>query len=99
MSYGSLAWQFVTGLPYLRDTSDIDVAVKIASRTDLEGALTVLRAADEMKGPKIDGELIWADESAVNWRECDAGGAELLVKNPDGAALIARERMMERLAE
>lgn len=99
LTYGSLAWQFVTGLPYIRETSDIDVAVKLSNRADLKAALSVLRAADEMRGPRIDGELIWDDEAAVNWRECDGVGAELLVKGPDGAALCARERMMERLAD
>ena len=41
MSYGSLAWQFVTGLPYLRDTSDIDVAVKEAEAMPLPDPATM----------------------------------------------------------
>ena len=81
--YGSLAWQHLTGLAYLTDSSDLDL---LWLRQDADTTIKLLAgvsAIDDGAPMRIDGELVAADGTAVNWRELRSGAAEVIGKRMD----------------
>jgi phosphoribosyl-dephospho-CoA transferase len=92
-AFGSLLWQYRIGLPYLSPRSDLDVLWPI--RADCEiGALVAGIAAAERGAPmRIDGEVVFPDGEAVNWRELHMalnqdGPTEVLAKSIGGMRLL-----------
>lgn len=94
--YGSHGWQQLTGLSYLHAGSDLDLLLALCSpgQADAAAALlaaTVADAATRAALPRLDGELVFANGTAVAWREWAgwrAGRtARLLVRRRHGAAL------------
>lgn len=92
--FGSLAWQWITGLPYLTLDSDLDVLLSCASVGDIDGQATGIAEIEATAPMRIDGELVRPDGSAVNWREVHARCDELLVKHAGGVALVNRKRFL-----
>lgn len=90
--FGSLAWQWITGLPYLTSTSDLDLLLPCAAFGDVEAQIAGLTAVDATAPMRIDGELVFPDGAAVNWREVRARSDELLVKHAGGVAVVSRNR-------
>lgn len=88
--YGGHGWQLITGLDYLRKESDLDLCLRVqdARQADEVAALLQGFAPDT---PRLDGELIFPDGTAVAWREWQAWRAgrarHLLVKRLQGASL------------
>ena len=66
--HGSYGWQRVTGLRYLVPDSDIDLLLAVSGPEAADAAAGVLDAF-LWTGPRVDGELIFPDGSAVAWRE------------------------------
>jgi phosphoribosyl-dephospho-CoA transferase len=104
-AFGSLLWQYRTGLSYLSPQSDLDVLWPI--RTDCEvGALVADIAAAERRAPmRIDGEVVLPDGEAVNWRELHIalnqdGPRQVLAKSIGGVRLldVSRARTTGRAA-
>jgi len=87
---GSLAWHALTGLNYLTPQSDLDFVLHTRPGTDLPRLAAAIQAIETAAPMRLDGELIRADDAAVNWREFNAGARELLVKTAGGVALINR---------
>jgi len=92
-AFGSLLWQYRTGLAYLSPRSDLDVLWPV--RADCEiGALVAGIAAAERGAPmRIDGEIAFPDGEAVNWRELHLalnqdGPSEVLAKSIGGVRLL-----------
>ena len=85
--YGSLAWQWLTGLEYLTPTSDLDVLLSVPRRGDLRVAGRVLAAIDADAPMRLDGEWVDSDGAAVNWREWQTGAANVLVKTLNDVSL------------
>jgi phosphoribosyl-dephospho-CoA transferase len=86
--FGSLAWQSLTGLQYLTDSSDLDLLLPLPRHGD-PIVLTAGLAAIEATAPmRLDGELVRDDGAGVNWRELHDGAREILVKTTDGVALL-----------
>ena len=86
--FGSLAWQTLTGLDYLTNTSDLDLLLPKPRGGDL-ARLTADLAAIEAAAPmRLDGELVRDDGAGVNWRELYSGACEVLVKTTGGVALL-----------
>ena len=90
--FGSLAWQAITGMSYLRTTSDIDLLVAPATRSELEACLACLRR-HAMTLP-LDGEILFPCGAAVAWKEWDdvmrpgvAGPRRVLSKHADRVTL------------
>lgn len=98
--YGSHGWQQLSGLRYLRPGSDVDlwIAVDDAAHADTVASLLQGFAA---RRPRLDGELVFDDGSAVHWREWLAwrsGQAHgVLVKRLNGAALASQPFVPERM--
>ncbi|WP_210731753.1 malonate decarboxylase holo-[acyl-carrier-protein] synthase [Sphingomonas sp. PAMC26645] len=87
-TFGGLAWQFLTGLPYLSPSSDLDLLW-------LQGApLGELAAIDADAPMRIDGEVVASDGGAVQWRELGSATGEVLVKRLHGASTMSVEAFM-----
>ena len=91
--FGSLLWQCVTGLPYLRDASDLDLTFPCAG--DPHPVADAIAAIDRRGRPRIDGELLLPDGAACHWRELlERRGSDILVKTRDGAELRPRDALV-----
>jgi phosphoribosyl-dephospho-CoA transferase len=88
--FGSLGWQWLTGLTYLGPGSDIDIAWTLPRPERLERFLADLADIDTRATMRLDGELVHAEGAAANWRELHAGGPDLVVKTADQVLLCAR---------
>jgi phosphoribosyl-dephospho-CoA transferase len=88
--FGSLCWQWITGLTYLGPHSDVDIAWTLPRPDQLEGFLGDLADINARAPVRLDGELVRADGAGANWRELHAGGAELALKTASQALLYAR---------
>jgi phosphoribosyl-dephospho-CoA transferase len=65
--YGSFGWETLTGMIYVRPSSDLDLRVEVPDR---EMAAAVARALNALQLPiRVDGELAFPDGSAIAWRE------------------------------
>ncbi|WP_448202468.1 malonate decarboxylase holo-[acyl-carrier-protein] synthase [Azospirillum sp. sgz302134] len=88
--FGSLAWQHLSGLSYVRAGSDVDLLFAPRRWPVVEGLLAVLADLDGFhppEGPRLDGEILLPDGGAVAWRELAARPAKLLVKGPADVTL------------
>jgi phosphoribosyl-dephospho-CoA transferase len=85
--FGSLAWQHLSGEPYLRATSDVDLLLSLLGPASLQSALDVLAAHDQAT-VRLDGEVLFPGGHAVAWRELAGRPARVLVKSVDGVALL-----------
>lgn len=95
--YGSLAWQFLTGLEYLTPTSDIDLLFSAGSQQQFQQVLAALVDWERETGLRADGELTLKDNCAVAWRELLREPAQVLVKSLAGVELLPRQALLERL--
>lgn len=68
--YGGYGWQALSGLAYLRPTSDLDILWPVQSADHADRIVQTLVAYTPSEPvPRIDGELLFPDHTAVNWRE------------------------------
>lgn len=88
--FGSLAWQYLTGLDYLTDTSDIDLILECADLTTADARAAHLAGIDAAAAMRIDAELVAPDGAAVQWREWHSDAPHLLAKSPAAARLVDR---------
>jgi phosphoribosyl-dephospho-CoA transferase len=88
--YGSFGWQAISGLDHVRAGSDLDVWVAVENDRHADAVAQQLRGC-AMPQPRLDGELVFPDGSAVAWREWLAWRAQrtraVLVKRLTGATL------------
>ncbi|MEO5843285.1 MAG: malonate decarboxylase holo-[acyl-carrier-protein] synthase [Caldimonas sp.] len=91
--YGSYGWQQLSGLDYVHARSDLDLWLAVHDLAHADRIVALL-AACAVAWPRIDGELIGPDGTAVAWREYEAWRAGrvrgVLVKRLDRAAIEAR---------
>jgi phosphoribosyl-dephospho-CoA transferase len=66
--YGSYGWQAVTGLAYVCTGSDVDLLLPAADARHGDAIVALLEQSHGGR-PRLDGELCFADGSAVAWRE------------------------------
>ncbi len=89
--YGSYGWKHLTGLSHVRPGSDIDVWLSVSDTGQADAVATLLRSFGHAR-PRLDGELVFGDGTAVAWREWLAWRAgrtsALLVKKLDGSSLV-----------
>jgi phosphoribosyl-dephospho-CoA transferase len=92
-AFGSLMWQHQTGLRYLSSQSDLDVLWPVSRYCAMRPLLLGIARIEQASPVCIDGEMVFADGRAVNWRELynalrEDAPAEVLVKSMDRAALV-----------
>lgn len=97
--HGSYGWQWLTGLDHLHAGSDLDLLLTVRSAEQADQVVQVLHDA-HWPGPRLDGELIFPDGSAVAWREWPiwrAGcSSQVLVKRRDEALLESGLAWLQR---
>ena len=104
-AFGSLLWQYRTGLPYLSPRSDLDVLWPIQADCEIRTLVAGIAAAERGAPMRIDGEVVFPDGEAVNWRELhvafnQGGPSEVLAKSIGGVRLldVSRARRTGRAA-
>lgn len=66
--YGSHGWECLSRWRHTRDGSDLDLWTAVGSDAQADAVGAVLASAPESL-PRLDGELVFDDGSAVSWRE------------------------------
>jgi phosphoribosyl-dephospho-CoA transferase len=88
--YGSLAWQHLTGLPYLSDTSDLDLLWQLPPASDVDALLAGIATIAREAPMRIDGEVVGA-AGGVQWRELLGDRVDdVLVKASSGILPMSR---------
>jgi phosphoribosyl-dephospho-CoA transferase len=92
-AFGSLLWQHQTGLTYLSPRSDLDVLWPVPTDFDLLPLVSSIAEVQRDTQLRIDGEVVFPDGSAVNWRELwnehrTGGRAGVLAKTMEGVRLL-----------
>jgi len=89
--YGSHGWQLLSALDHVRAGSDIDLWLAVSDPAQADAVAARLQSVTGGL-PRLDGELVFDDGSAVAWREWLAWRAgrvkSLLVKTLTGSALV-----------
>jgi phosphoribosyl-dephospho-CoA transferase len=93
--FGALAWQALTGLPYLHARSDVDLLWDIEDARQADAIAALLQQWEARHGLRADGELRLRDGVAFSWREYASGAARLLVKTDDDARLAMRAQLFD----
>ena len=100
--FGSLAWQALSGLPYLTPRSDIDLLWHPHSHAQLQQGIALLARWEHDSGLRADGEVLFGENSAVSWREWATLKPDdiqrVLVKRESSAQLIETRELLEMLA-
>jgi phosphoribosyl-dephospho-CoA transferase len=84
--FGSLLWQFLTGIQYIGPNSDVDLlwhVTTLAQARELANGIDNVETDGELR---IDGEFILPDGAGLNWREFHRALDCVLVKTLDGVA-------------
>jgi len=68
-AFGSLLWEHLTGLAYLSPQSDLDVLWQVPADFDVLSLVFGIGQIQRDAPLRIDGEVVFPDGSAVNWRE------------------------------
>jgi phosphoribosyl-dephospho-CoA transferase len=93
LCFGSLAWQQMTGLPYLRPGSDLDLLWTARSATHAARLAQGIAAVEDTAPLRLDGELLLPSGQAVQWREWLSDAPQLLVKSITGVTMTPREAL------
>lgn len=95
--FGSLAWGFFTGLPYVRPDSDVDLLFEPDSWEGAVRLADLLSAENPPPGaPRLDGEIIILPGGwGVAWRELAARPAAVLLKGEQDAVLRPYSQLAE----
>ncbi|HEY0588089.1 MAG TPA: malonate decarboxylase holo-[acyl-carrier-protein] synthase [Pseudoduganella sp.] len=96
--FGSLALQALTGLAYLRDTSDIDLLFRPRDSAELDGGTLLL--ASHLDNLPLDGEIVFPSGQAVSWKEwftARAHSERVLVKSQSSVKLATRAELRAEL--
>ena len=68
-AFGSLLWEHLTGLRYVSPHSDLDVLWSVAPGFDVLSLVAGIAEIQREAPLHIDGEVIFPEGDAVNWRE------------------------------
>lgn len=83
-TFGSLAWQHLTGLPYLSDNSDLDLLWPLSSARHAHTLPSDIAGIAAQAPMRLDGEIVGA-LGGVQWRELTgADDDEVVVKGAVG---------------
>ena len=89
-TFGSLAWQHLTGLPYLSDHSDLDLLWRVGASKQASTLPSDIADIAHLAPMRLDGEII-CTAGGVQWRELTgADSDEILVKQQSGVHSMTR---------
>jgi phosphoribosyl-dephospho-CoA transferase len=94
--FGSLAWGFLTGLPYVRPESDVDLLFEPDSWADavrLADLLSAMEADAAPGAPRLDGEIILPGGWGASWRELAGRPRAVLLKGSQDVVLRPYEQL------
>lgn len=94
---GSAAMETVTGLPYLRDSSDIDLVVQAGSQESLSRFAAVLELLEQRFAVRMDAEVRLL-QGGVKLKELLSGQKTVLVKGKESVSLLSREQGLAALS-
>ncbi len=88
--FGSLAWQYLTGLNYLHKDFDIDLRFRINNSMELEQLAAVLRRFPQPCGKLCDIELELWNGMAFSWREFIYDSPQIMIKTVNDVFLLKK---------
>jgi phosphoribosyl-dephospho-CoA transferase len=94
---GTLAWQHLTGEPYVTPGSRVELVFRPRTRRQLEGVLALLLARDAWDGPPLAGEAVLGWNDTVAWRDLAHGRRRVLVRSGASDAVVDVERLLAGL--
>jgi phosphoribosyl-dephospho-CoA transferase len=94
---GPLAWQHLTGQPYVTDRSSVDLLLRPRTRLQLEQVIALLRVREDGDRPRLGGEVLLGWGDAVAWRDLASGRRRVLAKGMDREAVVDVERLLSVL--
>ena len=90
--FGSLCWEYLTGLSYLTPESDLDLLWQVASEPEADQLGRGIAQIDGRSPTRIDGEFITPAAAGIQWREWHSAAPTLMAKTPVGPRLLARDQ-------
>jgi phosphoribosyl-dephospho-CoA transferase len=98
-AFGSLLWQYQTGLCYLSPRSDLDLLWRAHEGYEISYLLTGIAEAERNAPMRIDGEIVFPNGAAVNWRELHRalnheGVSEVITKSIEGVRLTNTSQLL-----
>jgi phosphoribosyl-dephospho-CoA transferase len=101
--YGSTAWECLSGEPYRRPDSDVDLICDVGRRDVLLPWLEAMQSAARDMEDHLDGEIRIPDGQAVAWRELARvsfadSDSRVLVKSLYNVGFTSVATLMESLA-
>ena len=94
--FGSLLWQALTGLDYLRVSSDLDLLWHLQGASFSWSLIDAIAWLDRKSPVRIDGEIRLSC-GGLNWREIASGQSEILVKTLMGIETHTLKSLLENL--
>ncbi len=94
---GPLAWQHLTGEPYVTPRSAVELVFRPSTRQQLGAILALLRLRDGWDGPPLAGEAVLGWNDAVAWRDLAHGRRRVLVRSGANEAVVDVERLLAGL--
>jgi phosphoribosyl-dephospho-CoA transferase len=94
--FGSVAWAHLTGETYLRESSDLDLAVRCDPATDIVGVAHALLSIEG--SPRLDPELCLSGFGGVNLKELAMMPEHILLKRHGGPMMVAASALIRALA-
>jgi phosphoribosyl-dephospho-CoA transferase len=82
--FGSLLWQTLTALSYLRESSDLDLTWSVARAGQARALAGAIAQCANDSPMRIDGEFVLPDGAGVHWREWLDGADEVVAKTLRG---------------
>ena len=93
--FGSLAWERLTGLPYLRPESDVDLRFRLKNGAALTCLLGLLRSHGSLCQNFFDIEIELWSGWAFSWREFVGGSPEVLIKTLETVFMVRKSLVSE----
>ena len=90
--FGSLCWEYLTGLSYLTPESDLDLLWQVASESEADRLGRDIAHIDGQSPTRIDGEFITPAAAGIQWREWHSAAPTLMAKTPSGPQMLARDQ-------
>jgi phosphoribosyl-dephospho-CoA transferase len=89
--FGSLGWEYLTGLSYLTPESDLDLLWDVASEAEADQLARDIARIDNQSPMRIDGEFV-ALSGGIQWREWHSNVPAVMAKTLVGPRLLPREQ-------